>query len=60
MRFVIKKAQNGQFWWQIVSSNGQVMAASETMTRKQSCLDAIASVRQSAGDAEVVDESDEG
>lgn len=59
MRFVIRKAKNGEFWWQLVGGNGQVMAASETMKAKQSCLDAIESVKAGARGAEVVDKSDE-
>jgi uncharacterized protein YegP (UPF0339 family) len=59
MRFVIRKSKNGEFYWQLVGSNGEVMAQSETMTRKQTCMDSVASVQKNAGDAEVVDKSEE-
>jgi uncharacterized protein YegP (UPF0339 family) len=55
----VRKSKNGQFWWQIVAGNGEVMAASEQMVNKQSCLSAIESVMEKAGDAEVVDKTDE-
>jgi uncharacterized protein len=59
MRFVIRKAKNGEFYWQLVGGNGEVMAVSEQMKQKQSCMSAIASVQKNAGDAQVVDKSDE-
>jgi uncharacterized protein YegP (UPF0339 family) len=59
VKFVVRKSKNGQFWWQIVAGNGEVMAASEQMVNKQSCLSAIESVMEKAGDAEVVDKTDE-
>lgn len=33
MKFRIKKASNGQFRFNIVASNGQIVATSETYTR---------------------------
>ena len=60
VRFVIRKAKNGEFYWQLVGGNGEVMAVSEQMKQKQSCLNSIASVQKNASDAQVVDKSDEG
>ena len=59
MKFVIRMNKAGEFYWQLVGGNGEVMANSEGMTRKQSCMDSIDSIKRSAGDADVVDMSDE-
>ena len=59
MRFAIRRNTAGQFWWQLVAGNGEVMASSEAMTRKESCLSSIESIRGGAANAEVVDRSDE-
>jgi uncharacterized protein YegP (UPF0339 family) len=58
MKFVVRKNAKGAFRWQAVGDNGEVMAVSENMTRKQSCLSAIETVKKQAADAEVVDKSD--
>ena len=57
MRFVVKKASNGQFRFNIVASNGQVVATSETYTRKDSALDTIKSIQSGAGTAAVDDQT---
>jgi uncharacterized protein YegP (UPF0339 family) len=59
MKFVIRRNKAGEFFWQLVGGNGEVMAISEGMSRKQSCVDSIASVQKRAADAEVVDKTDE-
>jgi len=59
MRFVVRKNKAGEFYYQIVGGNGEVMAHSQGMSRKQSCLDSIESLKKNAGGAEVVDKSDE-
>lgn len=59
MKFVIRKNKGGEFFWQLVGSNGEVMAVSEGMSRKESCKNSIDSIKRSASDAEVVDRSDE-
>ena len=43
MRFVVKKTSNGQYRFNLVASNGQTVATSETYTRKQSAIDTIES-----------------
>lgn len=55
MRFVVRKNAAGKFWWRIVGGNNEIMAASELMDRKQSCLDAIAVVKRDAATAKVDD-----
>jgi uncharacterized protein YegP (UPF0339 family) len=51
MRFVIRKNAAGEYWWILKGANGETMATSETMTRKQSCKDAIAAVKKDASSA---------
>jgi len=58
MKFVVKKTSNEQFRFNLVASNGQVLATSETYTRKQSALDTIGSIQKSAGVAAVDDQTD--
>ncbi|MFI5908245.1 YegP family protein [Dactylosporangium sp. NPDC051541] len=57
MKFVVKKASNGQFRFNMVASNGQTVATSETYTRKKSALDTIASIQQRAGGATIDDQT---
>jgi uncharacterized protein YegP (UPF0339 family) len=48
VRFVIRRNAAGQFWWRAMGDNNKIMAASELMTNKQWCLDAIATVKREA------------
>jgi hypothetical protein len=57
MKFVVKNASNGQFRFNLAASNGQVVATSESYTRKQSALDTIASIQKNAATATVDDET---
>jgi uncharacterized protein len=57
MRFVIKKTSNDQFRFNIVAGNGQVVATSETYTRKESAMDTVRSIQAGAGNARVDDET---
>jgi uncharacterized protein YegP (UPF0339 family) len=57
MKFVVTKATNGQYRFNLVASNGQVVATSEGYTRKQSALDTIASIQKNAGSATIDDET---
>jgi uncharacterized protein YegP (UPF0339 family) len=59
MKFVVRKNKAGEFYWQVVGGNGEVMAFSQGMSRKQSCIDSIESIKKNAGGAEVVDKTDE-
>ncbi len=58
MKFIVKKTSNGQFRFNLVASNGQTVATSETYTRKASALETIASIQKNAGAASVDDETD--
>ena len=58
MRFEIKKSSAGQFRFNLVASNGQVVATSESYARKQSALDTIASIKKNVSNADVNDLSD--
>ena len=58
MKFEVKKSSNGQFRFNLVAGNGQVVATSETYAAKQSALDTIESIRKNASDADVNDLSD--
>lgn len=58
MKFVVKKTSNGQFRFTLVAGNGQVVATSESYTRKASALETIASISKNAGGAEVDDQTD--
>ena len=57
MRFVVKKTSNGQFRFNLIASNGQVIATSESYTRKDSALDTIKSIQGGAAGARVDDQS---
>jgi uncharacterized protein YegP (UPF0339 family) len=60
MRFVVKRNAAGKFWWRAVAEgNNEILAASELMERKQSCLDAIALVKREAAAAPIEDKTDE-
>jgi uncharacterized protein YegP (UPF0339 family) len=59
MKFVILRNEAGKFWWRAVGNNNEIMAASQMMERKQSCLDSIATVQREAVKAEVVDKTGE-
>jgi uncharacterized protein len=58
VRFVVKKTSNGQFRFNLVASNGQVVATSETYTRKQSTLETIESIKKNVSAATIDDETD--
>ena len=57
MKFVIKKSSDGQFRFTLVASNGQVVATSETYSRKASALSTIASIQKNAAGAAVDDQT---
>ena len=59
MKFVILRNEAGKFWWRAVGNNNEIMAASQIMERKQSCLDSIETVQREAVKAEIVDRTDE-
>ena len=57
MKFVVTKTSNGQFRFNLVASNGQVVATSESYTRKSSAMETIASIQKNAGSATIDDET---
>lgn len=57
MQFEIRRASGGQYYWRIVATNGQVLATSETYYNKQDARSAAESVKRSAADAPVNDQT---
>ncbi|MCA1671850.1 MAG: YegP family protein [Actinobacteria bacterium] len=57
MRFIVRKASNAQYYFNIVAGNNEVVATSETYHQKASALSTIQSIKSSAGGAEVVDQT---
>jgi len=57
MKFVMKKTSNNQYRFNLVASNGQVVATSETYTRKASALDTIESMRKNVASATIDDQT---
>jgi uncharacterized protein len=55
MKFDLKKSSNGRLRFNLVASNRQIVATSETYARKQSALDTIASIKKNASNADVDD-----
>lgn len=55
MKFQIKKTSNNQYRFNIVASNGQVLATSETYVQKASALSTIESIKRSVATASTED-----
>ena len=58
-QFVLKKGSSGKSHFNLVATNGQVIATSEAYERKASALNGIESVKNNAPDAEVDDQTGE-
>lgn len=56
-KFVIKKGSGGKFRFNLVSTNGQVVATSEAYDTKASAMNGIRAVKSLAGDAVVDDQT---
>ncbi len=54
-KFVVKKGPTGKFRFSLLSTNGQVVAASEAYETKRAALSGVAAVRRLAADATLVD-----
>ena len=54
-KFVVKKGPTGKFRFSLLSTNGQVVAASEAYETKRAAMSGIASVRKLAAAAKLVD-----
>ena len=54
-----KSEQTGQYWWVAKGENHETLCASELLTTKQSCKNAIRIVKQGVSSALVYDETGE-
>jgi len=54
-KFEIFKGTNGNYYFRLKAANGQIIAASEGYTTKQSAQDGIAAVKLVAPNAPTVD-----
>ncbi len=54
-KFQLKKAKNGQFYFNLLASNGQIILSSEMYTTKASANNGIASVQKNASNADRYD-----
>jgi uncharacterized protein len=59
VKFVIHRSKDDRFYWTVVGANGEVMAQSQMMQVKASCLSSIESIMKNAAGAAVVDKTDE-
>jgi len=50
-KFVISKRKNGEFQFNLLAGNGQVILASEGYASKPSCVNGVKSVMKNAADA---------
>lgn len=57
MKFVVKKSSNGEYRFNLVASNGQVVATSEGYKEKRSALATIESIKKNAGTASLDDQA---
>ncbi|WP_141578773.1 YegP family protein [Actinomadura sp. WMMA1423] len=56
-KFQLKKGTTGKFHFNLVATNGQVIATSEAYESKASALKGIESVRKNAPEAELDDQT---
>jgi uncharacterized protein YegP (UPF0339 family) len=54
-KFVVKKGTTGKYRFNLVATNGQVVATSEAYETKAKCLAGVESVRKNAAGAVLVD-----
>ena len=57
-KFELKKAKNGDFYFNLTAKNGQVIASSEMYKSKAAAENGIASVKENAPAAEIEDNSE--
>jgi uncharacterized protein YegP (UPF0339 family) len=57
MKFVVKKASNGEYRFNLVASNGQTVATSESYKEKRSALATIESIKKNAATATMDDQA---
>ena len=53
-KFEIEQSKAGEFRW-VLTSQGRVLARSDSYTRKVSCVNAMESFRKAAPSAQIVD-----
>ena len=56
-KFVVKKGSTGKFRFNLLSTNGQIVATSEAYNSKASAMGGIRSVKSLAADAEIEDQT---
>lgn len=56
-KFVVKKGTTGKFRFNLMSTNGQVVATSEAYNSKASAMAGIRAVKSVAGDAVIEDQT---
>lgn len=56
-KFVVKKGSTGKFRFSLVSTNGQIVATSESYNSKPSAMNGIKAVRTLAADAALEDQT---
>ena len=56
-KFIIQKSKDGQFYFNLVATNSEIVATSEMYRTKQSCYSGIIAVRSAAAVAEIVEKS---
>lgn len=49
MKFEIRRSVDRQFYYVLIAKNGKVMVTSETMKRKQNCIDSIRAIKNIVG-----------
>ena len=57
-KFVLTKGSTGKFRFNLVATNGQVIATSEAYESKASAIKGIESVKRNAPDAAIDDQTD--
>jgi uncharacterized protein len=57
-KFVLNKGSTGKFRFNLVATNGQVIASSESYESKASAINGIESVKRNAPNAEIDDQTD--
>jgi uncharacterized protein YegP (UPF0339 family) len=57
-QFVLKKGSTGKFRFNLIATNGQVIATSEAYESKASAINGIESVKRNAPNAEIDDQTD--
>ena len=57
-KFVLKRGSTGKFRFNLVATNGQMIATSEAYESKASAVNGIESVKRNAADAAIDDQTD--